>query len=122
MGVCDEGIFHDKAEVGRPSSLPGTHVGQQDIFSPRQLRLAGLAGKRHWSPLGVVVKETPGHRLGREEPQERGQAWVRCLVRGRALTYCKSPVTWVTGKAKQADEGCADLKQVGVRCCVGKGD
>lgn len=70
-----------------------------------QLWLAGLVEKRPWSPLGVIVKETIGHRQGREEPQGRR----------------RSGGPGVTGEGGQEGQCVLMQKQVGVRCCVGKG-
>lgn len=87
-----------------------------------QLWLSGLVEKRPWSPLGVIVKETIGHRQGREEPQEKGRSglfsalWEEVL---RRLAVKLLP--GVTGEGGQEGQCVLMQKQVGVRCCVGKG-
>lgn len=81
-----------------------------------QLWLAGLVEKRPWSPLGVIVKETIGHRQGRRRSGLFSALWEEVL---RRLAVKLLP--GVTGEGGQEGQCVLMQKQVGVRCCVGKG-
>lgn len=69
------------------------------------------------------MKGTIGHRQGREEPQERGRSGLFSALWEEGLRrLAVKLLPGVTGEGGQEGQCVLMQKQVGVRCCVGKGD